>query len=233
MGYGASHGASRIVVALGAVALGTAALGLTGCEIPPGREPVTRPIPDKEQYLLSWLDRDFQDPEAHYQLGEYYRSERLWDKARYHLDQALRFAPSFRKAQVALVQMLLDKGDRQAADHVVQGFIRQVSYTPPQAVDLAKAFAGAGLDPYALACFGEATKGSPGSALAFKELGLYYLERNDAAQAKANLIRSFELNPNQPDVARYLGELGAVVEVPRPQAEAAAPTADQGAGPPR
>ncbi|MBP8303124.1 MAG: hypothetical protein KBE04_03240 [Phycisphaerae bacterium] len=231
MGCRDSHTVSRVVAVLGAIALGAAALGWTGCEIPPGREPVVRPIPDKEQYLLSWVDRNFQDPEAHYQLGEYYRSERLWDKARYHLDQAIRFAPSFRKAQVALVQMLLDKGDREGADQAVQGFIRQVSYTPAEAVDLAKAFARAGLDPYALACFDAATQGSPGSALAFKELGLYYLGKNDTGRAKANLIRSFELNPNQVDVALHLGELGTVVQVPQLQDAGAVP--GPGAGPPR
>jgi len=231
MGCKSSHVASRIGAAWVALTLGTAGLGLTGCEIPPAREPATRPMPDKEQFLLSLVDRNFQDPEAQYQLGEYYHSERLWDKARYHLDLALRFAPAFRKAQVALVQMMLDKGDRQAADQVVNRFLRQVSGTPLEAVDLAKALASAGLDQYALTCFREATQVSPSSALVFKELGLYYFARNDLAQAKENLIHSFELNPNQPEVAGVLGQLGTVVEVPRAQTGSATqvPAQDPGA----
>ena len=82
-------------------------------------------------------------------------------------------------------------------------------------VDLAKAFAHAGLDPYALACLTDATQASPGSALAFKELGLYWFRKNDTAKARQCLTRSFELDPSQADVAGALGQLGVVVEVPR------------------
>jgi uncharacterized protein HemY len=191
-----------------------------GCDVSPSTPPaVARPMPDQEQFLLSLVERNYQDPEAHYQVGEYYHSRQQWDKAQDHLELALNFAPSFRKCQVALIQMLLDKGDRQAADRTVNKFYRQLSNSPLEMVSLAKAFAGGGLDSYAQACFTEATKVSPPSALAFKELGFYWLGKNDVTKAKLSLIRSFEVDPGQADVAGALGELGVVVAVPRTSAE--------------
>jgi tetratricopeptide (TPR) repeat protein len=197
-------------------------VAMAGCQEAVSTQPsATRSIPDKERFLLSLVDRDFQDPEAHYQLGEYYHSEKRWDRAQYHLELAINFAPGFRKAQVALVRLFLDKGDRQAADAAVSRFSRQLSNSPQDMVDLAKAFASAGLDSYAQACFAEATKASPDSALVFKELGLYWFRKNDTAKARQYLTRSFQLDPSQPDVAGALGQLGVVVEVPRTSAEPA------------
>ena len=193
---------------------------LSGCDVPPSTTSIpSHPMPDQEPFLVSLVDRNFQDPEAHYQLGEYYHSKGKWDKAQEHLKLALNFAPAFRKCQVALIQMLLDKGDRQAADRTVSQFARQLSNSPMEMVDLAKAFARGGLDSYALACFTEATQVSPPSAPAFKELGFYWLGKNEAAKAKSALIHSFELDPSQSDVAGALGELGVVVAVPRTPSE--------------
>ena len=220
----------RVFVACVLVGIGVA---LAGCDAPSAETSAARPMADQERFLLSLVERSFQDPEAHYQLGEYYHSEGRWDKAQYHLNLALSFAPAFRKAQVALIRTLLDKGDRQAADRTVSTFLKQLSNSPLDTVSLAKAFASGGLDQYALACFDEGTKVTPGSGLAFKELGLYWLGKNDTAKAKQYLIHSFELDPSQPEVGSALGQLGMVVEVPRAPAEPATqvqtpdPTASQ------
>jgi tetratricopeptide (TPR) repeat protein len=212
--------ASRIKAVLKVCVLMNSWIILSGCDVPPSTQSIpSSPMPDQEQFLVSLVDRNFQDPEAHYQLGEYYHSKGQWDKSQDHLDMALNFAPAFRKCQVALIRMLLDKGDRQAADRAANRFYRQLSNSTMEMADLAKAFAGGGLDSYALACFTEATKVSPPSALAFKELGFYWLGKNDAAKAKASLIHSFELDPSQSDVAGALGELGVVVAVPRTPSE--------------
>ena len=196
---------------------------LAGCDVPPSDHPAGNgTMPNQEQFLLSLVKGNFQDPEAQYQLGEYYRCQGQWDRAQYHLDLALNFAPAFRKAQVALVRMLVDKGDPQAADRTASRFYRQLSNSPLEMADLAKAFAVGGLDQYALACFTEATQACPGSASAFKELGLYWLAKSETAKAKSCLTRSFELDPSQSDVAEALGRLGVVVEVPRAAAGPAA-----------
>jgi hypothetical protein len=54
-------------------------------------------------------------------------------------------------------------------------------------------------------------------------MGLYYLGKGDTAQAKQYLVRSFEINPRQPDVAGALGRLGVVVELPPMAPDQAAP----------
>ena len=209
--------ASRLVMA---ALLTGAGFGLGGCAAGPASspsQPPPQPMASQERFLQSLVDRNFLDPEAHYQLGEFYHREGLWDKAQYHLDLAINFAPGFRKAQVALFQLLLDKGDRQAAAATVDRFLRQLENAPTDMVDLGRAFAKAGLDQYALACYTEAGRVAPTSALAFKELGFYWRAHKDTAKAKQYLMHSFELDPNQPDVAEALGLMGVVVEVPRPQ----------------
>jgi len=225
---------SRMRAALGVCVLVAGCVIQTGCDMPPGSPPTaSHTMRDQERFLLSLVERNFQDPEAHYQLGEYYHTEGLWDKAEYHLDLALRFAPAYRNAQVALVRTLLDKGDRPAADQVVNRFSRQLSNSPQEMVDLAKALAGGGLDQYALACFNEATRASPSSALAFKELGCYWLGKNDTAKARQYLTRSFELDPIQPDVAEALGQMGVVVEVPHTPVDSGAEVSAQNPASPR
>jgi tetratricopeptide (TPR) repeat protein len=197
-------------------------VAMAGCGIDPSAPSQNpQPMASQERFLQSLVDRNFQDPEAHYQLGEFYHAEGLWDRAQYQLDLAINFAPGFRKAQVALVRLLLDKGDRKAADATVEKFMRQLGNSPADLVDLAKAFEGAGLDQYALACLTEAARVSPTSAQPFKELGLYWKAKKDTAKAKQYLTRSLEQDPTQADVAEALGELGVVVEVPRTQPSAA------------
>lgn len=51
-------------------------------------------------------------------------------------------------------------------------------------------------------------------ATQLKEIGYYYLSKNDKARAKEYLSRSFQLNHRQPDVARALGRLGVVLKIP-------------------
>jgi len=172
---------------------------------------------ERERYLLSLVDRNFQDPQAHYLLAEYYHMEGLWDKALYQLDLALRFGPYFRKAQVAKIRILMEKGDRANADAQVSVFIKQSAHNPDALVDLARTFRQEGLDRYAVHCLEQAALLWPRSAMVFKELGLYWLAKDQTAKAKENLIKSFELDPTQPDVAGALGRLGVVVELPSKQ----------------
>ncbi|MDH7598313.1 MAG: tetratricopeptide repeat protein [Sedimentisphaerales bacterium] len=187
--------------------------------------PVAGSSSERERYLQALVDRNFQDPQAHYLLAEYYHTEGLWDKAIYQLDLALRFGPFFRKAQVAKVRILLEKGDKQAADAAVDAFIRHSAHNPDGLVDLARCFQQEGLDQYALYCLQQATLLWPRSPLVYKELGLYLLAKDQPAKAKESLMKSFELDPVQPDVAGALGRLGVVVEAPslRPAGDSALP----------
>ena len=77
-----------------------------------------------------------------------------------------------------------------------------------------------GLDAYALRGFRQAIDVAPDSSEANKQVGFYYLGKGDTAKAKQYLMRSFELNARQPDVAGALGRLGVVVEAPGAPSEA-------------
>lgn len=196
-------------------ALITGVIVFTGCQT--AGNVYSTPISQKEQYLLSLVDRNFQDPQAHYLLAQYYHTEGRWDKALYQIDLALRFGPYFRKAQVAKVRYLLDQDKTSLAQEAVDRFVKQSARNPDGLVDLAKTLQQEGLDQYALYCLEQAKTLCPKSPLVFKELGLYHLAKDQTTRAREYLLRSFELNPTQADVARALGRIGVVVEAPKPQ----------------
>ena len=54
----------------------------------------------------------------------------------------------------------------------------------------------------------------PNSAKVHKQLGYYYLAKNDKVRAEEYLKRSFQLDPVQPEVAGELGKLGVEVRIP-------------------
>ncbi len=54
----------------------------------------------------------------------------------------------------------------------------------------------------------------PSSASVNKQVGLDYLGRGDKVRAKEYLVRRFQLDPAQPDVAGQLGRLGVGVRIP-------------------
>jgi Flp pilus assembly protein TadD len=55
----------------------------------------------------------------------------------------------------------------------------------------------------------------PTLAKVHKQLGYYYLSKNDKVRAEEYLKRSFQLDPVQPEVAGELGRLGVEVRIPR------------------
>jgi Flp pilus assembly protein TadD len=96
-----------------------------------------------------------------------------------------------------------------------------------QLLRLAKAFQNEQLDEYALACYQEALRIAPDSAVVSKELGFYYLTRNDKVRAKEYLVRSFQFDPSQPDVANEMGRLGVEVRIPREPANEVVAASEQ------
>jgi tetratricopeptide (TPR) repeat protein len=233
----ASSGASRVSVVLLA-----ATILFAGCE--PGatttssQPTVGKPAaPSKatglksEAELLAELNRGFENPDVHCQLGQLYHSSKEWAKAEYHYNIALGFDPSHRPTQAAIVKLQLDRSNPARAETYARNYISQASGSVAELLKLGQEFsdsAGGGLNEYALTCFKQALSmadagsgvppGRRGKLLradAYGKLGFYYLKTGDKTRAKEYLGRSFELNPNQPDVAGALGRLGVVVQVPR------------------
>lgn len=201
------------------VLLGMALFAIWGCGegTRTGRpvDPIpTLPSDKTEAQLLAELDKKFENPQAHYELARLYHRSQNWNKAEYHYNVALGFQPANRAAQAGMVKMYLDRGQTAQAEQFANAYIRQAATAVSETLRLGWEFEQLGLDAYALRCFRQALDAAPDSYEANRQIGFYYLGKGDQAQAKQYLMRSFQLNPRQPDVAGALGRLGVVVQTP-------------------
>jgi len=173
------------------------------------------PAEQKKAALLKTLDRKFENPQAHYELAQVYQAERLWTKAEYHYNIALRFDPAHREAQAAMVKVFLDSGDTAKAKTYADIYMNQVAGSASGSYRLGTAFQKQLLDEYAFDCYMQALHLAPDSARVHRQLGYYYLSKNDKVRGEEYLKRSFQLDPVQPEVAGELGRLGVPVRIPR------------------
>lgn len=169
----------------------------------------------KKAALLKELDRKFENPEAHFELGKLYQDERAWSKAEYYYRTALSFDITLREAQAGLVKVFLESGQTAKAKTIADEYMNQVSNSAGGSYRLGFAFQKQLLDEYAFACYQQALRLAPNSASIHRQLGYYYLSKGDKVRAEEYLKRSFQLNPLQPDVAGELGRLGVEVRIPR------------------
>ncbi len=196
---------------------------ISGCDLFGGNrssrvlvaEPERTEAEEKKAELLRQIDRKFENPSAHYELGRLYQADGLWVKAEYEYNTALSFDPAFRKAQAAIVRVLMDGGDTAKAELSADIYINQVSASANELLRLAVAFQKQELDEYALACYQQGLRLAPNSYIINRQIGFYYLSKGKREQALSYLSRSFQLNPNQPEVAGELGRLGVRVKIPR------------------
>lgn len=212
------------------VLLGLALFAIWGCDeggrsrgtVSPG--PMTTTSDVTESQLLAELDKKFENPQAHYELARLYHRSQNWNKAEYRYTVALGFQPGHKGAQAGLVKMYIDSGDTAKAEQFANRYVGQSSVAIIETLRLGWEFEQLGLDTYALRCYRQALGAAPDSYEANRQIGYYYLNKGDNAQAKQYLMRSFELNPRQPDVAGALGRLGVVVEAPiEPEVPSPAP----------
>jgi len=191
---------------------------LAGCEPKPTAtiSPSVRTANDiRKAELLAELQKKWENPPVHYQLGQLYHSESDWSKAEWYYNVALGFNPAYRDVQAAIVKLQYDRGDKAKGDWAANMYITQVSSAPDQLLALGIAFEKQGLGDYALKCYQNAISLAPDSNAVSRQLGYYYLARNKKDLAKEYFIRSFQLNSNQPDVAEELGRLGVAIRIPQ------------------
>ena len=179
----------------------------TGTTQPTGQE--------RKQELLRAIERRFENPDAHFELGQIYQAQGLRIAAEYHYNIALRFDPVHRDSQAAMVKMMIDSGETEKARLQADEYMRQVSTSSTGSRRLAMAFQKQGLDDYVLQCYQQAIRIEPNSAENYKQIGYYYLSKNDKVRARDFLSRSFEIKPNQADVALTLGQLGVEIKIPQ------------------
>lgn len=189
-----------------------------GCNRGGAKEPKElkrTPAEKNKARLLRKIDRKFENPDAHFELGKIYQADGLWSKAEYEYNTALAFNPVHRKAQAARVKVLMNGGDTAKAEILADIYMSQAASLAEGSLLLALAFQKEELDEYALGCYRQALRLAPNSANINRQIGYYYLSKADNLRAQDYLSRSFQLNPNQPEVAGQLGRLGVVVKRPR------------------
>ena len=164
--------------------------------------------------LLTTLGGRYENPEAHYELGRIYHQEGLMERAEFHYNVAMGFDPVHRRAQAAMVKLLKDRRETQRSQIAADMYIKQASTSSDSLMALGRAFQREGLDDYALRSYQQAQSLSPNAAPIHKQLGYFYLRKGDRVRAESYLRRSFEIDPNQADVASELGRMGVRVQVP-------------------
>lgn len=173
------------------------------------------PTEQKKAKLLKSLDRKFENPDAHYELGRIYQAEGLLTQAEYRYNVALGFDPSHREAQAALVKVMIENGNQEKANNYCDIFMNQAAGSAAESLKLAEAFKKQEMDEQAMACYQQALRLAPNSSKINRQIGYYYLSKGERERARDYLSRSFDLNSNQPDVAGELGRLGVEVRIPR------------------
>ncbi|OHB59923.1 MAG: hypothetical protein A2167_00435 [Planctomycetes bacterium RBG_13_46_10] len=186
----------------------------TGCESDAKKGPAPTSADEKIALLNKQLNTKFENPDAHFELGQLYREQGNWKKAEYHYNIALDFDPAHRNSQAAMVKGLISNGYKAKAEQYARNYMNQTSGSALSSLELAGAFSRQQLDGYALLCYQQALRLGPDLPEVNKQVGFYYLNKNDEEHAKEYLSKSFQLNPNQPDVAGELGRLGVVVKIP-------------------
>jgi Tfp pilus assembly protein PilF len=174
------------------------------------------PAEARKAQLQQSLDSRFENPVAHFELAQLYHAEGAWPKAEYHYNIALSFDPANADAQAAMVKLFLDSGDTAKAKNYADTYVNQANNSDIESLRLAMAFEKQQLDEYALTCYQQALNLAPDSARINKQMAFYYSGKNDKDRAKEYFVRSFQLDPTQPEVAGELGRLGVEVKIPAP-----------------
>jgi tetratricopeptide (TPR) repeat protein len=170
------------------------------------------PIDIEQSRLLKQIQKNFEDPEAHYKLGTIYQQKGRWAEADTEFKTALNFDPVHRRAQAARIKTLLSIGDQAKADMLTDIYIEQTSNSASASLKLGLAFQKQSLDELALKCYNQALALAPDSARVNKQVGYYYLSKGEKDRGKDYLLRSFQLDQNQPEVAGELGRLGIQIQ---------------------
>jgi len=172
------------------------------------------PTEEKKAKLLNKANRDFDDPDTHFELGRLYQTEGLWIKAEQEYKTTLNFDPVHKQAQAARIKVLANAGDPTKSELLANEYIERASHSALASLELGLAFQSQGYDDYAYTYYQQAIRLAPNSAKVNRQIGYYYLSKGDRERAKDYLSRSFRLNSNQPEVAHQLGLLGVVVSFP-------------------
>ena len=166
----------------------------------------------KKMQMLKEVQNDYKNADKHYQLGKLYQEEGQWAQADHEFTVALSFDPVHRQSQAAKVKSFASSGDTSNSQLAADFYMNQAFTSALGSLELAMAFQKEALDDYAFKCYRRALALAPNSAKVNRQIGFYYLSKGDDDRGRDYLTRSFQLNPNQPEVALALGKLGVAVK---------------------
>lgn len=191
---------------------------LTSCENPKINEEYYSTLTPEQQKaeLQRVLNKNIEDSQAHYLLGQLYQADKAWDEAEDQYNLAWRYSPAYWPAQAAMIKLCIDRGDPVKTQQYLDTYMNHAEDSPEKLVGLGLEFQNQNLDTYALDCLQKALKMVPTSAKAHNYLGYFYLSRNDKEKAREYFEESFKLNGNQADIAKELGLLDVPVEYEGP-----------------
>ena len=207
--------ASKVIISLLIITLLMATVSLLGCQKDSNQvdKSFTSPTEQKKAEMLKKIDKKFENPQAHYELGQIYQAEGVLVRAEEEYTTTVSFDPAHRGAQAGLVKVLLDMGDTAKSQTEAERYIRLTSFSAIESLKLALAFQKQQLDEYALAAYRQALNLAPNSAKVNRQIGYYYLSKGQKDRAKDYLVRSYQINPYQPEVAGELGRLGVELKI--------------------
>jgi tetratricopeptide (TPR) repeat protein len=169
----------------------------------------------KKAELRKRIDVKYSDAEAHYEMGKLYQNDGLWERSEMEYTIAAGFDPAHWRAEAGKAKVLIEKGEKDRAGLTAEHAMNRARVSAESSLLLGKAFQKQELDEYAVACYHQALLLAPNSAALHKQIGYYYLSKNDKIRAEEYLRRSFQLNPYQSEVAGELGRMGVIVQMPR------------------
>ena len=115
-------------------------------------------IEHRKAQLLEKVEQKFDNPDAHFELGQIYEIQRRWDLSAYYYDFALGFDPAQRDAQAKEVKA---QSDVASAKATADRYISQAAGSAVESLRLGMAFQKQGLDDYALLCHKQALNLAP------------------------------------------------------------------------
>ena len=191
---------------------------LTGCRAPAqkpaesdARKAVKLAPVENEGALLAAIEKDFSNPDLHYRLARVYHQKGQAASAEFEYERALVFDPLHFDSQAALAKLWQDSGNATKAEAEIDKYIDRAG-SAKNLIGLGMAFHRQAMLEPARRSYELAIQREPANPAGYKQMGLYYLDKNDRTNAGQMFARSFELDPYQSDVARELGRLGVTVK---------------------
>lgn len=173
------------------------------------------PVDLEKAALQKKIDSRFENPKAHFELGQLYRYDAIFEKAFQEYQVTLQLQPGHKGAQAAMVKSNFEVGNNEKAKILADIYINQSKGSAKSSLLLGNALQKEGLDDYALICYENALMLAPNSAALHRQMAYYYKRKGDTARTQEYFKRSFQLNPYNSEVAGELGKLGIAVEIPR------------------